>query len=242
MRLWAINKSKIVALPVSAIILICGAAVFWLFTSSGDLPDVKLVEQYAPTFAVQVRDACTGVESVAIPYDAIGKNLQAAIRAAEASEVDPGALADVVRGFTKESAPGRVSLSWQISRSMFCGPSTRSNRSLQELRMAVQLERHFSRRALFTIYANRASYGEEIVGVEGASEHFFQKKANQLQIEEAALLAGMLRSPVRYSPYKHPERALQRRNEVVDDMVAAHAISSEEGKEAKAEELGIDAR
>ncbi len=233
---------KIAGIGIVAIVLAGGALLFWLFGYSGDLPDVKSLAQYAPVEAVQVRDACTGVGSVAIPYNSIGENLRAALSAAEAGENDSGVLADMLRSFTNHSTPGRVPLSLQISRSMFCAPSKRLNRGIEEVRTAFQLERHFSRRELFTIYANRTWFGNEIVGVEGASERYFQKKPDQLQIGEAALLAGLLRSPARYSPHEHPDRALQRRNEVVDAMVVAHAISVEEGKEAKVKDLGIAMR
>jgi membrane peptidoglycan carboxypeptidase len=116
------------------------------------------------------------------------------------------------------------------------------NRQVKELRTEAQLDRRFSRRELFTIFANRAWFGDGQVGVEAASEHFFKKEPNQLQVAEAALLAGLIRAPSHCSPLVHPDRALKRRNEVIDAMVATHAFSATEGEAAKATGIGVATR
>ncbi len=90
-----------------------------------------------------------------------------------------------------------------------------------------------------TIFANRLTFGEDIVGVEPASQHFFQKEPNQLAVGEAALLAGLVRAPAYLSPVKHPDRALQRRNEVIDAMVETHAIGEADASTAKSGPLPI---
>jgi membrane peptidoglycan carboxypeptidase len=122
---------------------------------------------------------------------------------------------------------------------MFCKPSRTLNRQLDEFRAAVQLERRFSRRERFTILANRLTFGEDIVGVEAASQHFFHKEPSQLNVGEAAILAGVVRAPSYLSPIKHPDRALQRRNEVIDAMLKTHAISESEASIAKASAIAI---
>ena len=233
---------KILAIGIGVIVLAGGVAFYWIFYCSGDLPDTKSLARYAPAEPMQVSDACLGTASVAIPYDSIGENLRAALRAAESGEEDPGILADLYSGFTDQATAHRVPLSLQISRGMFCVPSKILDRSVAELRTAVQLERRFSRRELFTIYANGAWFGTGLIGVEAASQHFFQKRPDQLQIGEAALLAGMLRGPSRLSPFTHPDRALRRRNEVIDAMVQSRAISAAEGEMAKASALGTEGR
>ena len=144
---------------------------------------------------MQVSDPCLRVAPLAIPYDLMGANFRSALSAAEASEDDPGVLIETYRGFTHNRALHRATLSWQISRTMFCGSSKSPlTRQLDALRAAVQLERRFSRRDLFTIFANRLYLAEEAVGVEAASHHFFHKEPNQLLIGEAACRFGQ--SPV----------------------------------------------
>jgi membrane peptidoglycan carboxypeptidase len=112
-----------------------------------------------------------------------------------------------------------------------------AKRQLDELRTAEQLERHFSRRDLFTMYVNRVYFAEDEIGAQNASQRLFGKNPADLDISQAALLAGMIRSPSRFSPYKHPDRAMLRRNEVIDAMIAANMISSADGESAKSNAL-----
>ena len=205
---------KTCVIAISAIILAVVVALIWLFCYSLGLPDAVALAQFAPAAASQVSDPCLKSASVAIPYDSIANNMRAALSAAGVEEDSPGVLTETYRRFRGRAS--RAAVSWQISRSMFCNPAKTLHRQLDELRAAAQLERRFSRRELFTISANRAMFGEDVVGVEPASQHFFHKEPNQLLIGEAALLAGLLRAPSYLSPTKHPERALLRRNEVID--------------------------
>ena len=198
---------------------------------------MKTLVRFAPSSVTQVPDPCLRTASLAIPYDSMGDNLRAALSAVEVREDGPGVLTETYRGFTDHTTRGGATLSLRLSRTIFCAPSKNLNRELKELRTAVQLERHFSRRDLFTIFANRGWFGENLVGVEAASQHFFQREPIQLRLGEAALLAGMIKSPSRFSPFEHPDRALQRRNEVLGAMVEAHFIDAEKAETAKA--LGI---
>jgi len=156
----------------------------------------------------------------------------------EVREGDPGVLTTIYQGFAHEGLH-RATLSVQISRTMFCAPSRMLNRQLEEIRTAAQLERHFSRRELFTIYANRAFFGEGLIGVQSAARSFFLKNPDELTISEAALIAGLVRSPSRYSPLKHSDHALERRNEVIDAMLQNGTVSSSEAKTAEATALTI---
>ena len=228
-----------IGLVVSA--LACGSGIGWFFFYARDLPDMNGLARFAPAQVVPVSDPCLTTATIAIPYESIGNNLRAALSAAEIHGDDRGVLANLYLGF-KDRAFRRATISSQISRSMFCAPSKALNREVAELRMAARLERRFSGQELFTIFANRAWFGDGQVGVQAASQYFFQEDPNQLQIGEAALLVGLIRAPAHLSPFAHPDRALQRRNEVIDAMVASHAISAEEGAAAKARPLGVVAR
>lgn len=237
MRSWR----KAIGMFLGVIVVLVGAVAAWFFLYSADLPDMNALAQFAPTSVTRVSDTCLGTASVAIPYDAIGDNLRAALSAGEVGEEDRGGPGDTYREFIGQT-PHRATLTLQISRGMFCVPSRALNRQVKEVRTAAQLERRFSRRELFTIFANRAWFGDGQTGVEAASEHFFGKEPNQLQVAEAALLAGLIRAPSRFSPYAHPDRALQRRNEVIDAMVATNTVSAAEGEAAKASLIGVVAR
>jgi membrane peptidoglycan carboxypeptidase len=194
----------------------------WFFLYTGDLPDLAGLRRYAPQQMSSVSDPCLGRNVVAIPYDEIGYNLRAALNAAEGSD-----------------RPGQVNVRMQISRMMFCEPSRMLERHFKEWRTAVQLRWRFSRDELLTIYANRVGFGEDCTGIRVAAGRYFHKPPDQLGISEAALLAGLIQRPSYLSPYQHPERALQRRNQVIDAMVQNHAISPEQAETAKATSLGV---
>lgn len=181
----------------------CGS--FFLYT--GDLPKTEQLSEFAPTTGHLATDSCLAGLSLAVPFDRIGRPFQDALASAE---------------------PG-ISFSDQIARTLMCNRLESSARyQLGVLRLSWQIRRRFSEQQLFTIYANRAYFGPGATGVENASEHFFQKNANALSAEEAALLAGILRAPAIFSPFKHPDRALQRRNQILETMAARGKLNATE--------------
>ncbi len=192
------------------------AAAWWFFFYSRDLPDIARLAQFAPASNTSVSDPCLGTPSVAIPYEAMGGNLRNAL---SASEVRPAL---------------------QISRTMFCAATFRTvHRELAEMRTSARIERHYSRQELSTIYANRTYFGEGLVGVQSASQYFFHKYPGDLSVAEAALLAGLVKGPSYLSPVRHPERALLRRNEVLDAMSQAGSITVSQADAAKNAPLQI---
>jgi membrane carboxypeptidase/penicillin-binding protein len=167
-----------------AAVLFIGACVgFWFFIYSADLADFRALARYAPAHETRVSDPCLQSESIAIPYDAIGYNLHAALNAAEGHE-----------------RTGQLVVRMQISRSMFCDPSRTLEREVKEWRAAEQLRWRFSQNQLLTIYANRVWFGDDCTGVEVAAQHYFHKEPNQLNIAEAALLAGLIQRPSYFLP------------------------------------------
>ncbi len=199
---------------VAAVVILIAAVVSWFFLYSGDLPDIDRLAQFAPSTTTSVSDPCLPA-SVAISYEAIGQNLRNALSAVE------------------------VRLPLQISRTMFCAPSKMLSRQVNEIRTASRLERHYSREQLFTIEANRTGFGEGLIGVRSASQYFFHKNPKDLSIAEAALLAGLAQGPSYLSPISHPDRALERRNDVIDAMVRAGTIPTSEAEGSKSAPLGI---
>jgi len=112
-------------------------------------------------------------------------------------------------------------------------------RSLNQLRLSWHIRTHFLQQQVFTIYANRAYFGPGMTGVENASRQLFHKAPDGLRIEQAALIAGLIRAPGAYSPYKHPDRALQRRNKVLELMKVQGKLSADDAARLEATPLGI---
>ena len=230
---------RIVLFLAGTVLLVLVVGFCWLYFYSRDLPDVSLLAPYASASVTQVSDPCLG-SSDAIPFEKIGENLRNAIRAAEANESDPGALSEIFQNNSRDKPPlHRVSLPISVSRSLFCSPSKMLKRHFDELRAAIQLDRRYSRQQLFTIFANRVYLGPGLIGVQRGSEFYFHKSSDELDIAEAALLVGLIRSPAVYSPSKHPDRALRRRNAVIDAMLENGAITLAEAQSAKAAPLAV---
>jgi len=108
------------------------------------------------------------------------------------------------------------------------------NRKIREARYAIGLENKLSKMQILEGYLNIAYFGAGSYGVEIASQRYFSKSANQLTLSEAATLAGLVQNPSRYDPTRFPERAENRRNEVLNAMVDAGYITREQADQAKA--------
>jgi membrane carboxypeptidase/penicillin-binding protein len=226
----------IVLYLVAPTFILLGCATAWLFFYSRDLPSTKQLGEFAPTSLKQTADACLPRPVVALPYDQVGQNLLDAFSSVEVNPDAGGILANLFRE-RKGKLPHHAEISLQIARTMFCAPEKALQRHMKELRLAIQLERQFSRRQLFTIYLNRLYFGDCGNGVETASQCLFHKHAVDLGPAEAALIAGIAGRASYYSPSVYPDRAIGRRNAVLDAMVAAGKLSLSEAVTAKSTPL-----
>ena len=138
---------------------------------------------------------------------------------------------------------GGSTLTQQLARGFFLTPEKRVTRKLRELFITLQLEARFNKKQIFEMYANQINLGQRgsyaINGFGEAAQTFFGKNLGQLDLAESALLAGTIQSPTRLNPYRHPERAMERRNVVLDSMVETGAITASEASRAKAEPLRL---
>jgi len=114
------------------------------------------------------------------------------------------------------------------------------NRKLREARYAIGLENKLSKREILEGYLNIAYFGAGSYGVETASRRYFSKSASQLNLSEAATLAGLVQNPSRFDPTRFPERAQNRRDEVLNAMVNVGYISSEQAEQAKSIPMQVD--
>ncbi len=147
-----------------------------------------------------------------------------------------------LRGDRKWTGGGST-LTMQLSRGIFLSPERRIKRKLIEILITFHLESRFTKQQIFEMYANEINLGHRgsyaINGFGEAAQTFFGKDLRQLDTAQCALLAGMIQSPSRLDPYRHPERAMERRNLVLDAMVETGDITSAEASRAKAEPLGL---
>src|SRR5581483_10892050 len=138
---------------------------------------------------------------------------------------------------------GGSTITMQLSRGFFLSPQKTIKRKLVEMLIATELEQKFSKQQIFEFYANWVDLGQRgsftISGFAQASRAYFNKDLKDISLPEAALLAGIIQRPSYLSPYRHPERALDRRNVVLDAMVETHAITKAEAEKAKATPLKL---
>ncbi|MGD0164548.1 MAG: PBP1A family penicillin-binding protein [Candidatus Sulfotelmatobacter sp.] len=138
---------------------------------------------------------------------------------------------------------GGSTITMQLSRGFFLTPEKTVRRKLTEMLIAEELEQKFSKQQIFEFYGNWVNLGQRgsfaISGFGEASRTYFNKDLKDITLPEAALLAGIIQGPSRLSPYRHPERALERRNLVLDAMVETHAITKEQAEKAKAAPLKL---
>src|SRR5215831_7278758 len=138
---------------------------------------------------------------------------------------------------------GGSTITMQLSRAFFLTPEKTLRRKLIEMLIAVELEQKFSKQQIFEFYANRVDLGQRgsftISGFAEGAHSYFNKDLKDITIPEAALLAGLIQAPSYLSPYRHPERALERRNTVLEAMVETRAITRDQADKAKATPLKL---
>jgi penicillin-binding protein 1B len=149
---------------------------------------------------------------------------------------------DVLR---QRRAQGGSTITQQLARGFFLTPEKSIKRKLTEMLIAEELEQKFTKQQIFEFYANWVDLGQRgsfaISGFGEASKAYFGKDLKDISLPEAALLAGLIQRPSYLSPYRHPERALDRRNLVLETMVDTHAITREQADKAKATPLKLAA-
>ena len=137
---------------------------------------------------------------------------------------------DILSGSAKE---GASSITQQLARNSLPLGGRNVSRKLLEAMVAFRIEREFTKKQILELYVNRIYFGAGCYGVETASQAYFGKNASKLSLPEAALLAGLIRSPNRFSPLKNPEGAANERNAVLDRMVEVKKIPAAEAAQAK---------
>src|SRR5207248_3305490 len=137
---------------------------------------------------------------------------------------------DIGSGSAKE---GASSLTQQLARNSLPLGGRTFSRKLLEAMVALRIEREFTKQQILELYVNRIYFGTGCYGVETASQAYFGKDASKLNVSEAALLAGLIRSPNRFSPLKNPEGAAIQRDAVLDRMVELEKITSAQAEQAK---------
>lgn len=139
--------------------------------------------------------------------------------------------------FTSGRPHGASTITQQLARGVLLTNEDTTSvsyvRKIREILLAMQIEDRLTKEEIFTNYVNTISFGHGAYGVEAASVTYFNKSAKDLTMVEAALIAGLPQAPSNYDPFKNPEKALARRNIVIDRLVAVDYITKEKAEELK---------
>ena len=133
----------------------------------------------------------------------------------------------------RRKAGGASTLTQQLARKLFLTDEKTWERKIREAILAIQIEKRYTKREIFTLYANQMYFGHGVYGVEAASRLYFGKSAKDLELEEAAMIAGILQSNVRQSPFVNMEAAMRRRNYTLGRMAEVGYITRSEAEAAK---------
>lgn len=227
--------------------LIGGAIGYFLF-SVWDLPEVQTLEEYRPSITSRVySDAGRPLAEFYVEKrtpvsisDVPDRLIQALIATEDVRFYRHRGLDihGIARAMYRNIRAGRIieggsTLTQQLAKVLFLTPERSYNRKLKEMVLALKIEQRYTKKEILSLYLNQIYFGSGAYGVEAAAQTYFGKPARDLNLAECALLAGLPRSPKRYSPFKDPERALGRRAYVLNRMTDMHIITPEEAEDAK---------
>ncbi|MGA6982434.1 MAG: PBP1A family penicillin-binding protein [Candidatus Sulfotelmatobacter sp.] len=234
---------------------IIGATAGLLLVYTTDLPQVEALEAYRPSSVTELYDDHGRVigsfalqRRVVANYDDFSPVLRDALISIEDKDffkhsginfwrIVGAAYRDVESG---GKVQGASTLTMQLARNLFLSPDRSFHRKVQETMLAIQIERRFTKPQIFTLYANQVFLGHGVYGFEAASEFYFSKPALKLTLPEAALLAGLPKGPGVYSPINHPDRAVKRRNLVINAMLEDGKITAAQAADARSAPLVLD--
>jgi len=224
---------------------VAGGGAYFYFTR--DLPKISTLKDYSPPIitAVYSDDNRKIAEfyrerRIVVPISKIPKILIDAFVAAEDArfyEHEGIDLFGIARAFLKNIEAGSIvqggsTITQQVAKSFFLSMEKSYSRKIREAILAYRIDSSFSKKEILFLYLNQIYLGHGAYGVAAAAENYFGKSVSELNLAEAAVLAGLPQAPSRYSPFIHPERAKQRQVYVLNRMMAEGYITNLQATEA----------
>ncbi len=226
-----------------------------LALSFRNLPDVRILRSYAPTETTYITDV-KGIPLASLHGEAnrevvnlnqISPHLKRALLAIEDSNfyyhngINPSGVGRaLVSNINKgREAEGGSTITMQLIKNLFLSQKKEFTRKLAESVLSIRLEQIFRKDQILEMYLNQVYWGHNNYGVETAAQSYFGKKAADLNLAEGAMMAGLIQSPERWSPFKSMERAKERQAEVLNRMKNIGWITPAEATAAKAEKIKI---
>lgn len=233
------------------------AAVLFYFYINEDLPKIsKLSDYHPPVVSTVYSDDNQKIgefykeRRIVVPISRIPQMLKEAFIAAEDSRfyTHPGIdIIGIFRAFLKNIEAGGVvqggsTITQQVTKSFLLTPERSYTRKIKEAILAYRIDKAFSKDEILFLYLNQIYLGHGAYGIEAASENYFGKSVNELNLAECAMLAGLPQAPTKYSPFRYPEKAKQRQAYVLNRMVADGYITDAQAATAAQQPMDIKPR
>ena len=231
------------------------AGLFWHF--SKDLPDYSQLQDYEPPVMTRIHasDGALLAEyarerRLYLPIQAVPKLVTNAFVAAEDKNfyehggLDFGGIIRAgwvyIQNYGSNRRPqGASTITQQVAKNFLLSNEVSLNRKIKEILLALRIERAYSKDKIIELYLNEIYLGLGAYGIAAASLLYFDKSVHELTVAEAAYLAGLPKGPNNYNPFRQRDRAIERRNYVIDRMVEDQYITPQEGEKAKKEPLNV---
>ncbi|RVA19809.1 penicillin-binding protein, partial [Mesorhizobium sp. M7A.F.Ca.CA.004.11.2.1] len=242
-----------------ALLVAAGVAIY-IGHLSKDLPDYEVLAKYEPpvTTRIHASDGALMAEyarerRLYLPIQAIPDRVKAAFLSAEDKNfynhpgIDVTGLGRAIIVNLQNLGSGRrqvgaSTITQQVAKNFLLSSDQTYERKIKEMILAFRIEQAYPKDRILELYLNEIFFGFGAYGVAGAALTYFDKSVNELSVAEAAYLASLPKGPNNYHPFKHADRAIERRNWVIDQMVENGYVTREEGNKAKAEPLGVTPR
>ncbi|MEO5720971.1 MAG: PBP1A family penicillin-binding protein [Chthoniobacterales bacterium] len=235
---------------VAALVLAAGFGLitfYALWAQTFDMKKVGEMPERNTVFDVdgKIYSRLAGANRLIVPFSEVSPLFIEALLAREDTRfyrhggMDARGLARAIyRNFSSGSVKeGASTITQQLARNSLPLGGRNLRRKMLEAMVALRIERQFTKEQILELYVNRIYFGSGCYGVETASQAYFGKNASKLNLSEAAVLAGLIRSPNRFSPLKNPEAAALQRNTVLDRMLELKKITAAQAQEAKASKV-----
>ncbi len=236
----------------AAALLLAGIVTTIIYSGIARGYDLELVRKMPERSEVVDRNGAVlgllhGENRLVVPIDKVNPHFLAAILAREDNRFydHPGidligiARATVRNLKDRSAVQGASTITMQLARNSFGMFQKTLDRKLVEIFISLRIEATYTKAEILEAYVNRIYYGSGIYGVERASQRYFGKPAAEMSLSESALLAGIIRGPNKFSPFRNYEGALSERNTVLKRMVAAGRITAPQSEDAQLEKIVI---
>jgi penicillin-binding protein 1A len=242
------------------IVLVAGAAAFVLWKVSKELPDYEVLAKYEPPVMTRIHASDGHLiaeyareRRIYVPITTIPKRLKEAFISAEDKNFYQhggldiqGIIRAVVTNLSAFQSGRRMvgasTITQQVAKNFLLNNKVNFERKLKEAILAIRIERAFTKDQILELYLNEIYLGAGAYGVAAAAQTYWGKALDELTLADCAYLATLPKAPSNYDPFKHPDRAIARRNWVIDRIVENGFATYEEGEKAKAQPLGVTVR